>query len=186
MKLTQRLQWYTSPKMIYRAGRKSMALDDKMKVAETIYLYALGIDTKDFDLYRSIFADQVEIDFSSYEGSSVTEPSHLTGDEWVKRVRPLFTGLTAPQHSMTNPLIRLEGDVASCRMYMQAHHVFEAEKEDSWFTIGGYYDDMLVRNDQSPTGWLLTGVTLTVLWRKGTDSIMEQARSKGHTLLKDH
>ena len=71
MKLTQRLQWYTSPKMIYRAGRKSMALDDKMKVAETIYLYALGIDTKDFDLYRSIFADQVEIDFSSYEGLSL-------------------------------------------------------------------------------------------------------------------
>ena len=28
-------------------------------------------------------------------------------------------------------------------MYMQAHHVFEPEKEDSWFTIGGYYDDKL-------------------------------------------
>ena len=40
-----------------------MATDDKMMVAETIYLYATGIDTKDFNLYRSIFADQVEIDF---------------------------------------------------------------------------------------------------------------------------
>ena len=48
-----------------------MATDDKIMVAETIYLYATGIDTKDFNLYRSIFADQVEIDFSSYEGSSV-------------------------------------------------------------------------------------------------------------------
>ncbi len=53
--------------MIYRAGRKSMATDDKLMIAETIYLYATGIDTKDFDLYRSIFADHVEIDFSSYE-----------------------------------------------------------------------------------------------------------------------
>ena len=52
---------------------------DKLAIAETIYLYALGIDTKDFVLYRSIFADQVEIDFSSYEGSSVTEPSTLSG-----------------------------------------------------------------------------------------------------------
>ena len=62
-----------------------MATDDKIMVAETIYLYATGIDTKDFNLYRSIFADQVEIDFSSYEGSSVPEPDFLTGDQWVNR-----------------------------------------------------------------------------------------------------
>ena len=68
-------------------------------------------------------------------------------------------------------------------MYMQAHHVFEPDEEDSWFTIGGYYDDKLVRDDQSPTGWKLTGVTLTVLWRKGNDSIMPKARAKGKQLL---
>tara|TARA_B100000214_G_C23551648_1_gene438725 strand:- start:244 stop:504 length:261 start_codon:yes stop_codon:yes gene_type:complete len=84
---------------------------------------------------------------------------------------------------MTNPVIALDGDSASCRMYMQAHHVFESDKEDSWFTIGGYYDDKLVRDDQSPTGWKLTSVTLTVLWRKGNDSIMPMARSKGKQLL---
>ena len=169
--------------MIYRAGRKSMATDDKLMIAETIYLYALGIDTKDFDLYRSIFADEVEIDFSSYEGSSVPEPDLLTGDQWVKRVKPLFTGLSATQHSMTNPIVTLDGDFASCRMYMQAHHVFEPDKEDSWFTIGGYYDDKLVRNDQSPSGWKLRSVKLTVLWRKGRESIMQLARSEGHRLL---
>ena len=116
-----------------------MATDDKLMVAETIYLYATGIDTKDFDLYRSIFADHVEIDFSSYEGSSVNEPDLLTGDQWVNRIKPLFTGLAATQHSMSNPVIVLDGDFASCRMYMQAHHVFEPDEEDSWFTIGGYY-----------------------------------------------
>ncbi|MEC8767286.1 MAG: nuclear transport factor 2 family protein, partial [Actinomycetota bacterium] len=157
--------------------------DDKIMVAETIYLYATGIDTKDFDLYRSIFADHVEIDFSSYEGSSVPEPDFLTVDQWVNRIKPLFIGLAATQHSMTNPVIALDGDFASCRMYMQAHHVFEPDKEDSWFTIGGFYDDKLVRDDQSPSGWKLTGVTLTVLWRKGNDSIMPEARAKGKQLL---
>jgi hypothetical protein len=183
MKLSQRLKWYSSPRMIFRAGRKSMDLDDRRAIAETIYLYAMGIDTKDFDLYRSIFADQVEIDFSSYEGSSVPEPNSLTGDEWVNRVKPLFTGLAATQHSMTNPIVTLDGDFAHCRMYMQAHHVFEPEKEDSWFTIGGYYDDSLARDIESPSGWKLTGVKLTVLWRKGQESIMQLARSEGHRLL---
>ena len=160
-----------------------MRSDDKLMIAETIYLYAIGIDTKDFDLYGSIFADQVNIDFSSYEGSSVPETTVLTRDQWVSRVRPLFTGLAATQHSMTNPVVTIDGDTASCRMYMQAHHVFEPEKEDSWFTIGGYYDDTLTRDAESPSGWKLTGVTLTVLWRKGQESIMQLARSEGHRLL---
>ena len=160
-----------------------MRSDDKLMIAETIYLYAIGIDTKDFDLYGSIFADQVNIDFSSYEGSSVPETTVLTRDQWVSRVRPLFTGLAATQHSMTNPVVNIDGDTASCRMYMQAHHVFEPEKEDSWFTIGGYYDDTLPRDAESPSGWKLTGVKLTVLWRKGQESIMQLARSEGHRLL---
>jgi len=160
-----------------------MTSDDKLMIAETIYLYAIGIDTKDFDLYGSIFADQVNIDFSSYEGSSVPETTVLTRDQWVSRVRPLFTGLAATQHSMTNPVVIIDGDTASCRMYMQAHHVFEPEKEDSWFTIGGYYDDTLTRDAESPSGWKLTGVKLTVLWRKGQESIMQLARSEGHRLL---
>ena len=160
-----------------------MTSDDKLMIAETIYLYAIGIDTKDFDLYGSIFADQVNIDFSSYEGSSVPETTVLTKDQWVNRVRPLFTGLAATQHSMTNPVVNIDGDTASCRMYMQAHHVFEPEKEDSWFTIGGYYDDTLTRDAESPSGWKLTGVKLTVLWRKGQESIMQLARSEGHRLL---
>ncbi|GIS33971.1 MAG: hypothetical protein Ct9H90mP5_04200 [Acidimicrobiaceae bacterium] len=84
---------------------------------------------------------------------------------------------------MTNPVIALDGDVASCRMYMQAHHVFEPDKEDSWFTIGGYYDDKLGRDDQSPTGWKLTGVTLLFFGKRGNDSIIPMARSKGKQLL---
>jgi|TARA_B100000902_G_scaffold392861_1_gene445974 hypothetical protein len=182
MKIPKRLKIIT-PRMSYQAVRKSMELDDKLAVAETIYLYAMGIDTKDFVLYRSIFADTVEIDFSSYEGSSVTEPSQLSGDKWVRRVQPLFTGLAATQHSMTNPMVSVDGDTATCRMYMQAHHVYEPDKEGSWFTLGGYYDDTLIRSDDSPTGWMLSGVKLTVLWRKGDESIMAIAREKGRESL---
>jgi len=92
-------------------------------------------------------------------------------------------GLAATQHTMTNPLAVIDGDSATCRMYMQAHHVYEPDKDNSWFTLGGFYDDSLVRSDLSPTGWLLTGVKLTVLWRKGDHSIMALAREKGRESL---
>ncbi len=149
--------------------------EDKLSVAETIYRYAIGIDTRDFALYRSIFADNVAIDFSSYSGGAA---STMTADQWVAGVVPLFTGLAATQHSMTNPLAVITGDDATCRMYMQAHHVYDAADPASWFTIGGYYDDTLIRSSDGPAGWLITGVTLTVLWRHGDPSIMDAARSR--------
>lgn len=149
-----------------------MSADDKLAVAETIYRYATGIDTRDFTLYRSIFAHEVAIDFSSYNGR---QPAMTTGDEWVESVRPLFTELAATQHSMTNPVAEIEGDSATCRMYMQAHHVYLPDDPTSWFTIGGYYDDTLRRSADGPAGWLITGVTLTVFWRTGDANIMVAA-----------
>lgn len=155
-------------------------LADRLAVAETVYRYAEGLDTKDFGLYRSIFADEVAVDFSSYSGRP---PASVTGDQWVAGVVPLFTGLAATQHSMTNPRVEVVGDTATCRMYMQAHHVYRAGDPDSWFTIGGYYDDRLRRDAAGPAGWLLTAVTLTVLWRRGDEAIMESARRAGQAAL---
>ena len=153
-----------------------MSAADKLAVAETIYRYAVGIDKRDFTLYRSIFAPQIAIDFTSYSGGHAAV---MHADEWVARVRPLFTGLAATQHSMTNPIADIDGDTATCRMYMQAHHVYRPDDPTSWFTIGGYYDDTLVRSDDGPAGWLLTGVTLTVLWRSGDPAIMTAAAAEG-------
>ena len=149
-----------------------MSSDDKLAVSETVYRYALGVDTRDFALYRSIFAEQVAVDFTSFHGG---EAMMMTADQWVAAVRPLFTRLAATQHSMTNPIISIDGDTADCRMYVQAHHVYRADDPASWYTIGGYYDDTLVRSADGPAGWLLSGVKLTVLWRRGDPEIMSQA-----------
>ncbi len=157
-----------------------MSVEDRLAVAETIYRYATGIDTRDFGLYRSIFAPRVAIDFSSY---SDREPATVTAEQWVASVLPLFTGLDATQHSMTNPIAEIDGDDARCRMYMQAHHVHRPDDPTSWFTIGGYYDDTLVRSADGPAGWLVTGVTLTVLWRRGDADIMLAAAADGRAVL---
>ena len=55
-----------------------VSAEDQLAVAQTIYRYAVGIDTKDFALYRSIFADEVSIDFSSYNGGAA---SVMNGDQ---------------------------------------------------------------------------------------------------------
>jgi SnoaL-like domain len=156
-----------------------VSIADHQAVTETIYKYAYGIDTKDFALYRSIFADDVAIDFTSYRPGrpAATVPA----DEWVSSVIPLFTGLAASQHSMSNPLVEVTGDRAVCRMYVRAAHALEHGNDDAWFTLGGYYRDTLVR---TLDGWRIDGVTLTVLWRRGDASIMAEAARRGLAKLK--
>jgi SnoaL-like domain len=152
---------------------------DKSAVAEACYRYATGIDRRDWALYRSIFADDVAFDFSSYNGRAA---QGIPADVWVAGVKPLFTGLAATQHSMTNPLAVIDGNVAAITMYMQAHHVLDPADPLSFFTIGGYYENTLLRNGD---GWLLASVKLVVTWRAGDEAIMELARSAGERALAD-
>ncbi len=149
-----------------------MCHPDHEAITRTVYEYAYGLDGREWDRYRRIFADEVDVDFSSYNGRP---PATMPADDWVAGLRPLFTGLDATQHSMSNPLVDVDGDVARCRMYMQAAHFLH-----SWpapeFTIGGYYDDRLVRTGD---GWRITAVTLTVWWRRGNARIMPAAAARG-------
>jgi hypothetical protein len=157
-----------------------MDLGDKIAVAEIVYRYALGVDQRDWAVYRSVFADSVNIDFSSFDPT--LRPREIVADDWVAGIRPLFDGLAASQHAMTNPLVTVKGDAATITMGVRAHHVYDPDDPASWYTVGGYYDDTLVRVDSR---WLLTGVRLTVTWRAGDPSIMDRARAAGNRLLDD-
>ena len=148
-------------------------MDDRTQILETVYCYATGVDSRDWRLYRSIFTDEVEMDFSSWDGSPVRR---LRADDWFAGVQPLFHGLDATQHSMTNPRVAIDGDRATCVMYMQAAHFLRNDEGDAEFTIGGYYTDRLVR---TPAGWRLCAVKLTVLWSRGNKHIMELALRRG-------
>ncbi len=154
-----------------------MSVGEKWEVAETVYRYALGIDTRDWPLYRAIFTDEIAVDFSSYNGQP---GARMSADVWVHRLQRQFTGLAATQHTMTNPMVDfVDADHARCRMYMQAHHVLDPNDDDpsdeaSWYTIGGYYDDVLIRESGA---WRIAAVTLNVLWQRGDASIMAKARA---------
>ena len=139
-----------------------------------MYHYAAGVDRRDWALYRSLFADTVTIDLASFDPE--LKPGQMRSDDWVAGIVPLFTGLDASQHLMTNPLVTVDGDTAAITMYVLAHHVFEPTDAASWYTIGGYYDDTLTRVDGR---WLLTAVRLTVTWRAGDPEIMKLARAEG-------
>jgi hypothetical protein len=141
--------------------------DDRLAVAETLYRYALGVDTRDWPLYRAQFADRVRVDFSDLTGVPAAD---VAADAYVAAVRPLFERLHATHHMMTNPLVDLaDGVTARIRMYVQATHLGDPQDPTSVFTVGGCYENDLVR---AADRWLLTGVKLSVSWTSGDPSLL--------------
>jgi hypothetical protein len=150
-----------------------MNFADYEEITRRRYEYAFGIDTRDFALLRSIFTDQITMDFADYSGQP---QATLSADEWVAGVKILFTGLDSTQHVMSNPLVEVEGDRATCRMYMKAEHFFQNDQGGYDFALGGYYIDRLHKIGGR---WQINAVTLKLFWNRGNRHIMDLAAQRG-------
>ena len=148
-------------------------------ITQKLYEYALGVDTRDWELYRSIFCDEITADFRSYDRAT---HGTFAADDWVAALKTQFTGLQATQHVMTNPIVDIQGDTARCRMYMQAEHFLQNNSGSPDFAIGGYYDDRLKRSE---AGWLIESVTLNVFWSRSNRNIMTLASAIGASQLSE-
>lgn len=154
-----------------------MNFEDYNEIVRRRYEYALGIDTRDWVLFRSIFTNELTMDFSSYNGQPA---SRMTADDWVAGCRVLFTGLDATQHVMSNPMVDTDGKRGRCRMYMKAEHFLINDQGNDDFALGGYYDDQLVKTSE---GWKIEAVTLNVFWNRGNRHIMDMAVKIGQERL---
>jgi len=154
-----------------------MTFEDFNEITRRRYEYALGIDTRDFDLLRSVFTDEITMDFEDYSGYPATT---LKADDWVAACRSLLTGLDATQHVMSNPIVDIDGDEAVSKIYMKAEHFLRNDQGSFDFTIGGYYTDRLRRIDSR---WTIHAVTLKLFWNRGNRHIMTMATEIGQKRL---
>ncbi|HZB19035.1 MAG TPA: nuclear transport factor 2 family protein [Blastococcus sp.] len=127
--------------------------------------FAHGIDTRDWELYRSVFTDEVDVDYTSYRPGS---RDRMPADEWVDRARRLFPGLDATQHLLANAWVQSDGRGMRVRTSMRADHFLDGER----FTLGGSYLHLLT---DGGGGWRISAVTLTVTWTEGDRQLLAVA-----------
>jgi hypothetical protein len=147
------------------------ALVDERDVLDTVHRFAAGMDLRDWDAYRGVFADELVLDYTSYRGG---EPVTVAADAWVDRVRRRFSTMLATQHSLTNHRIELDGDEALCRTYVEAMHVALVDGVEEWCVVGGAYDDRLRR---TPDGWRIVRKKLDVRWTIGNRAVLDLPQS---------
>ncbi len=99
----------------------------------------------------------------------------MKADQWVEFARRTITGLKATQHMITNHVITIEGDEATCVAYVQARHHLPNESGESEQTMFGYYTNRFVR---TADGWKIRACKLTVNWSTGNFHVFTLARRR--------
>lgn len=145
---------------------------DRAAIMDIILSYATGVDRRDWALYRSIFTDRIEIDFSTWSGMKET----IAADEWVAMVHNTLACFDATQHTLTNLVITLDGDRARCVAAMTARHYLVESGIGTSQLLGGFYTDDLVR---TASGWRIAACNLVITWEEGDRALFERAQALG-------
>jgi len=132
---------------------------DLLEIQQLIYHYAWLIDTRDFDGLDQVFAAGAEVHYNVFGGVKQAWPA-------VKDFLRMGLSLhRVTQHQMSNPMVELDGDVASARSYGNLVHVQELlDGKPSYVVQHAIYHDTLVRR---PEGWRITSRRLDNLFVQG-------------------
>jgi hypothetical protein len=148
------------------AGDRLERLCDRAEIADVQLRYATGVDSRDWELFRSCFVDEIEGDYSSVFG---TPPARLSADEFVAMIAPVMSALTATQHMITNLAVTFEdSDHATVVAYVRAIHYNAAADGGTEQTVYGYYTNTFVRTLE---GWRISKVKLTSRIQTGNPGV---------------
>jgi hypothetical protein len=147
---------------------------DESDLRDLIHRYAIGLDTRDWDLWRSVFTEDVVIDLSDYEPEP--RPQRLPIDTYVRYTRRLFAGFDATQHFIATHRFTIDGDRATITAHMRAEHWLTSGQGTDRYTMFGTYTDECVRTEE---GWRVSAVKLSLLREEGNRHLMRLAARRG-------
>jgi 3-phenylpropionate/cinnamic acid dioxygenase small subunit len=142
-------------------GYSPQELADRAEIQDLIVRYGWAIDTKDWDLLDTCFADDAEVDYSSNPGGKKGPYKQIRS--WLEK---MISAFPVTQHLMSNIDVQLSGDTATCRtMVTNPQGAATREGPLHFFYVGARYDDQLVRTTK---GWRIKLRVETTLWFEGS------------------
>ena len=128
-------------------------VSDELEIVALLNRYARAVDTKDWELYRSVFTDDAHIDYSTdvFTGSLDGAIQFFSRD---------FSALVSmSMHYITNVEATIDGDTAEVRAMFYNPTQIKGLPELSIF--GGYYYHDLIR---TPEGWRSRRLREEMVW----------------------
>jgi ketosteroid isomerase-like protein len=108
---------------------------DRIALMDVMLKYAKGVDERDMALYRSVFADDVQV--VGFARNDIHGAS-----EWMTFVERALAQYGATQHMLGPQLATVSGDTAHCRTDVQALHYMKDKPNTTLMLWATYESDM--------------------------------------------
>ena len=117
---------------------------DRLQLLDLCTRYAVGVDRKDWELFRSCFTEDAVIDYTATGG-----PRHRR-DDMVVFLSEAMAQFSGTQHFVLNQEVEIEGDTASGRIGFYNPMPLQLEQGKMFYLVGGWYVDDYTRTSE---GW---------------------------------
>lgn len=137
-------------------------LSDRAEILELGSRYGRALDSQDWDLMRSVFAEDAQADFGlgqAFEGI----------DNIMHACRSIMGSLDHTQHFFGNHEIEIDGDQARGRHRFIGSAFLRTDVGGPTLSEFGEYVDEYVRTD---AGWRISRLELSVSWIEGNMGIL--------------
>ena len=125
-----------------------------VEIQQLLARYSRSLDTRDWELYRSVFTEDAFIDYAASGGTTGQRDQVV---EWL--ISTLGTFTWSGMHYITNVEADVTGDSAQVRAAVFNPMQFPGMTGLTYF--GGYYHHDMVR---TPDGWRSRNLREEVLW----------------------
>lgn len=141
------------------------SLQDRLDVIEVVNRFGWHTDQHEWDELSTVLAEDLDLDYSAVFG---VEPGTAARTDVLAQWEKLFSRVRT-QHMITNHIVDVDGDKATCRAHFHAQHVADVRHGDSQFLLAGHYRFGLARTEN---GWRITSVVVTPIWSRGNLTIL--------------
>lgn len=136
----------------------------RLEIQQQLANYANGVDFQDWELYRSVFTEDADVDYTN------SLPLRGTPAEIVAVFAPIFESMPWTQHYITNVSYRFDGGECHVRAFF--HNPCRLTGVEGTSHHYGYYDHTFVQTAQ---GWKSRHLVETMRHREILTPAPEQA-----------
>lgn len=141
---------------------------DRLAVVEALYRFAAGIDRRDWTMLASSLSEDAVSDFGPASAKAGFDYPVIEGRETIIAALSGSLSRLDTSHTVSNPLVTLDGDTARLDALVEAQHV-PINDPTRHYMMKNRYEVELARQGEV---WVITRNTVDNVWRSGDVTVM--------------
>lgn len=135
-----------------------VALSDRERIERAVRKLARAADGREWTAVRDLFAEEVDVDYTSVSGG---QPARIKADALVEGWQRGLGAFASTKHDFSDIAVQVDGDRATVTFTGQATHL---KPDGSRWNCGGDYVYQFVRTER---GWRAASAKFVMQWEQG-------------------